>query len=127
MKQLLSVFIVLLLLTAPIRAADYVIEEMREEGSPAPPFSIARVEPFPDGLRLFLSTEDIAASPAWLPLAPWKANCPTTKPRQKPVLPSRWVRLPGAPRIANPSTLVTPKRCRLAPILASPRSVSSTS
>jgi hypothetical protein len=60
MKQLLSV-IVCLLLTAPIRAADYVIEEMREEGSLALPFSIARVDPFPDGLRLFLSTADIAA------------------------------------------------------------------
>jgi hypothetical protein len=61
MKQLLSVFIVCLLLTAPIRAADYVIEEMREEGSLTLPFSIARVDPFPDGLGLFLSTADIAA------------------------------------------------------------------
>ncbi|MCI0628288.1 MAG: hypothetical protein L0387_42665 [Acidobacteria bacterium] len=61
MKHLLSVFIVFLLSTAPIRAADYVIEEMIEEGSLPPPFSIARVEPFPDGLRLFLSSADIAA------------------------------------------------------------------
>ena len=61
MKQLLSVFIVFLLLTAPIRAADYVIEEMREEGSPPLPFSLARVESLPDGLRLFLSAADIAA------------------------------------------------------------------
>ena len=61
MKQLLSVFIVFLLSTAPIRSADYVVEEMREEGSLALPFSIARVESLPDGLRLFLSTADIAA------------------------------------------------------------------
>ena len=61
MNLLLSVFIVFLLSTAPIRAADYVIEEMIEEGSPPPPFSIARVEAFPDGLRLFLSSADIAA------------------------------------------------------------------
>ncbi len=61
MKQLLSVFIVFLLLTASIRAADYVIEEMREEGSLPLPFSIARVEPYAGGLRLFLSTADIAA------------------------------------------------------------------
>lgn len=61
MKQLLSVFLVFLLSTAPIRAADYAIEEMIEENSPAPPFSIARVETFSDGLRLFLSSADIAA------------------------------------------------------------------
>lgn len=61
MKQLLSVVIVFLLSTAPIRPADYVIEQMREEGSLPLPFSIARVEPFPEGLRLFLSTADIAA------------------------------------------------------------------
>jgi len=60
MKQLLSVLIAFFLSTVPIRAADYVIEQMIEEGSPAPPFSIARVEPFPDGLRLFLSSADIA-------------------------------------------------------------------
>jgi hypothetical protein len=61
MKQLLSVAIVLLFITAQIRAGDYAVEELREEGAPAPPFSIARVEPFPGGLRLFLLTEDIAA------------------------------------------------------------------
>jgi hypothetical protein len=61
MKQLLCVSILLLLASAPIRAADYVVEEMREEGSPNLPFSIARVEPFPGGLRLFLSTNDIVA------------------------------------------------------------------
>jgi hypothetical protein len=61
MQQLLSVCIVFLLVTAPVRAADYAVEELREEGAPASPFSIARVEPFPGGLRLFLSTEDIAA------------------------------------------------------------------
>ena len=61
MKQLLCVSILLLLATAPIRAADYVVEEMREEGAPNLPFSIARVELFPGGLRLFLSTNDIVA------------------------------------------------------------------
>lgn len=61
MKQLLCVSILLLLATAPIRAADYVVEEMCEEGTPNLPFSIARVEPFPGGLRLFLSTNDIVA------------------------------------------------------------------
>jgi hypothetical protein len=61
MKQLLCVSILLLLASAPIRAADYIVEEMREEGTPNLPFSIARVEPFPGGLRLFLSTHDFAA------------------------------------------------------------------
>jgi hypothetical protein len=61
MKQLLFVCILLLLITAQIRAADYAVEELREEGAPASPFSIARVEPFPGGLRLFLSTKDGAA------------------------------------------------------------------
>ena len=61
MKQLLCVSILLLLATAPIRAADYVVEEMREEGTPNLPFSIARVQLFPGGLRLFLSTNDIVA------------------------------------------------------------------
>src|SRR2546427_13228885 len=60
MKHFLSVVIVFLLSTAPTRAADYAVEEMREEGSPALPFSIARVQPFPEGLRLFLSSADIA-------------------------------------------------------------------
>jgi hypothetical protein len=61
MKHLLTVCLVSLLVTAPIRAADYAVEELREESTSAPPFSIARVEPFTEGLRLFLSTEDIAA------------------------------------------------------------------
>ncbi len=60
MKQLLFVSILLFLVTSPILAADYAVEEMREEGTPTPPFSIARVEPFTEGLRLFLSTGDIA-------------------------------------------------------------------
>ena len=60
MKQLLLVSILFLLVTSPIRA-DYAVEEMREDGTPTPPFSIARVEPFTEGLRLFLSTGDIAA------------------------------------------------------------------
>ena len=38
MKQLLSVFIVFLLSTAPIRAADYVIEEMHRGGQPRSSF-----------------------------------------------------------------------------------------
>jgi len=60
MKQLPFVSILLLLIASPILAADYAVEEMREDGTPTPPFSIARVESFTGGLRLFLSTGDIA-------------------------------------------------------------------
>lgn len=57
-------FFLLLVLIAPqvsleLRAQDYAIEEMSDEETIAVrPFSISRVAPFDNGLRLFLSTSN---------------------------------------------------------------------
>jgi hypothetical protein len=59
--SLLAVLLALLILVplALTTSGDYIIEELRDENATAPsPFSISRVVPFENGLRLFLRTDN---------------------------------------------------------------------
>jgi hypothetical protein len=62
MKLWQILFIWLVFVAVPLKAQEYAIEELSDEGTwSIKPFSINRVEPFDGGLRIFINTEDPAA------------------------------------------------------------------
>ena len=79
MKQLLSVSIVLLLATAPIRAADYVVEEMREEGTPNLPFLSRASNRSLEDFASSSQRKDIVAVASLVSF--WRAARPTVRQR----------------------------------------------
>ena len=61
-KLFVTLTLSLFLLASPLSAQDYVMEQARSEDSTAAfPFSLARVEAYAGGLRLFIVSDDIEA------------------------------------------------------------------
>ena len=117
MKRLALILLFAALISPAYRvsADGYNVEELRDENSAgSPPFSIARVIPYPGGLRLFLSIPSPDAVALLLTSGDSKLSSPITPP--KPNLPShcRWAKPSGVLRRVNRSISVTTNRSQLA-------------
>lgn len=61
MKTRMILFLILFVLSSPVRADYNILRLQSEEPPPPPPFEIASVEPDGELLRLLLSTDNIGA------------------------------------------------------------------